>query len=105
MAEALHCLPETITTLLISYTPIQNKKVLKKKMTSKMKKKKNKKKSQNTQPDILGSDILISPLDLVFSKTTTSKCAIPQSGDQSGPCFSGVPDALPPSLPCSHWFL
>jgi len=39
MAEALHCLPETITTLLISYTPIQNKKVLKKKMTSEMKKK------------------------------------------------------------------
>ena len=26
MAESLHCLPETITTLLISYTPIQNKK-------------------------------------------------------------------------------
>ena len=26
MAESLHCSPETITTLLISYTPIQNKK-------------------------------------------------------------------------------
>ena len=25
MAESLHCLPETITTLLISYTPMQNK--------------------------------------------------------------------------------
>ena len=24
MAEALHCLPETITTLFISFTPIQN---------------------------------------------------------------------------------
>ena len=28
MAESLHCSPEIITTLLISYTPIQNKKVL-----------------------------------------------------------------------------
>ena len=27
MAESLHCLPETVTTLLIGYTPIQNKKV------------------------------------------------------------------------------
>ena len=26
MAESIHCSPETITTLLISYTPIQNKK-------------------------------------------------------------------------------
>ena len=26
MAESLHCSPETITTLLIDYTPIQNKK-------------------------------------------------------------------------------
>ena len=26
MAESLHCSPETITVLLISYTPIQNKK-------------------------------------------------------------------------------
>jgi len=26
MAESLHCSPETTTTLLISYTPIQNKK-------------------------------------------------------------------------------
>ena len=25
MAESLHCLPETITTLLIDYTPRQNK--------------------------------------------------------------------------------
>ena len=25
MAESLHCLPETITTLLINYTPKQNK--------------------------------------------------------------------------------
>ena len=70
-------------------------------MTSEMRKK-NKK---NTQPDILGSDILISPLDLLSSKTTASKGAIPQSGEQSVPCFSGVPDAIPPSLPCSHWFL
>jgi len=31
MAEALHCSPETITTLLISYTPIQNKKFKRKK--------------------------------------------------------------------------
>ena len=30
VAESLCCLPETITTLLISCTPIQNKKVLKK---------------------------------------------------------------------------
>ena len=29
MAESLHCSPETITTLLISYTPIQNKKFFK----------------------------------------------------------------------------
>ena len=28
-AESLHCSPETITTLLIGYTPIQNKKFLK----------------------------------------------------------------------------
>ena len=27
MAESLHCSPETITTLLIDYTPIQNKKL------------------------------------------------------------------------------
>ena len=27
LAESLHCSPETITTLLISYTPIQNKKL------------------------------------------------------------------------------
>ena len=26
MAESLHCLPETVTALLIGYTPIQNKK-------------------------------------------------------------------------------
>ena len=26
MAESLHCSPETITTLLTGYTPIQNKK-------------------------------------------------------------------------------
>ena len=26
MAESLHCSPETTTTLLITYTPIQNKK-------------------------------------------------------------------------------
>ena len=37
MAESLYCLPETITTLLISYTPIQNKsftlkKIIKKKI-------------------------------------------------------------------------
>ena len=31
MAESLHCPPETVTTFLISYTPIQNKKLLKKK--------------------------------------------------------------------------
>ena len=30
MAESLHCSPETITRLLISYTPIQNKKLKKK---------------------------------------------------------------------------
>ena len=30
MAESLHCSPETITTLLIGFTPIQNKKVFKK---------------------------------------------------------------------------
>ena len=29
MAESLHCSPETITTLLINYTPIQNDLVLK----------------------------------------------------------------------------
>ena len=29
MAESLRCSPETITTLLIGYTPIQNKKVKK----------------------------------------------------------------------------
>lgn len=27
MAGSLHCLPETITTLLVGYTPIQNKKL------------------------------------------------------------------------------
>ena len=32
MAESLRCSPETITTLLIDYTPIQNKKLKKKKM-------------------------------------------------------------------------
>ena len=31
MAESLHCSPETITILLIDYTPIQNKKLKKKK--------------------------------------------------------------------------
>ena len=31
MAESLHCPPETTTTFLISYTPIQNKTLLKKK--------------------------------------------------------------------------
>ena len=31
VAESLHCSPETITTLLISYSPIQNKKLKKKK--------------------------------------------------------------------------
>ena len=30
MAEFLHCSPETITTLLIGYTPIQNQKLFKK---------------------------------------------------------------------------
>ena len=30
MAESLHCSPQTITMLLISYTPIQNKKFRKK---------------------------------------------------------------------------
>ena len=30
LSESLHCLPETITILLISYTPIQNKKLKKK---------------------------------------------------------------------------
>ena len=29
MTESLHCSPETATTLLISYTPIQNKKLKK----------------------------------------------------------------------------
>ena len=29
MTELLHCLPETVTILLIGYTPIQNKKVKK----------------------------------------------------------------------------
>ena len=29
MAESLRCSPETVTTLLIGYTPIQNKKVKK----------------------------------------------------------------------------
>jgi len=31
MAESLHCPPETVATLLISYTPIQNKKIFLKK--------------------------------------------------------------------------
>ena len=38
MAESLRCSPETITTLLVGYTPIQNKKFKgkkKKKLTSK----------------------------------------------------------------------
>ena len=30
MAESLHRLPETITTLLIGYTPVQDKKFIKK---------------------------------------------------------------------------
>ena len=29
MAESLHCPPETITTLLIGYTPVRNKKLKK----------------------------------------------------------------------------
>ena len=36
MAESLHCPPETVTTFLISYTPKQNKKLLKKKKKSKV---------------------------------------------------------------------
>ena len=35
MAESLHCLPETITTLLIGYTPIQNALDVKKKKKEK----------------------------------------------------------------------
>ena len=35
VAESLHCPPDTITTLLISYTPIQNKNLKKKKPSSK----------------------------------------------------------------------
>ena len=35
MAESLHCLPETITTLLIGYTPIQNALDVKKKKRKK----------------------------------------------------------------------
>ena len=31
MAESLGCSPETLTTLLIGYTPVQNKKLKKKK--------------------------------------------------------------------------
>ena len=34
MAESLHCLPETITTLLIDYTPRQNKTLKKNKQLS-----------------------------------------------------------------------
>ena len=34
MAEFFHCLPETITTLLIGYTPIQKKTFKKKKKTA-----------------------------------------------------------------------
>ena len=34
MAESLCCSPETITTLLIGYTPIKNKKLKKKKTLS-----------------------------------------------------------------------
>ena len=40
MAESLHCLPETIITLLIQYTPIQNEK-LKNKTHHHWKKKRN----------------------------------------------------------------
>ena len=29
MAESLHCSPETVTTLLIGYTPVQNEKLKK----------------------------------------------------------------------------
>ena len=37
MAKSLHCSPETVTTLLISYTPRQNKKIKKeKKLFSRM---------------------------------------------------------------------
>jgi len=36
MAQSLHCSPETITTLLIYYTPIQNKKCKTKSMTWKV---------------------------------------------------------------------
>jgi len=36
MAESLGCSPEAITTSLISYTPIQNKKFFKKKRIAKM---------------------------------------------------------------------
>ena len=38
-AESLHCSPETITTLLIGYTPMQNKKLKKKKKNWDLKKK------------------------------------------------------------------
>jgi len=36
MAESLHCSPETITALLIIYTPIGNKKLKKKDFAKKM---------------------------------------------------------------------
>ena len=36
MAEFLHCSPETATTLLTSYTPIQNKKLKKNKIIQEM---------------------------------------------------------------------
>ena len=36
MAESLCCSPETITTVFIDYTPIQNKKVFKKSLENKM---------------------------------------------------------------------
>ena len=37
MAESFDCLPETITTLLTGYTPIQNKKFIKRKKKKKTK--------------------------------------------------------------------
>ena len=37
VAESLHCSPETITTLSISYIPIQNKKFKAEKQTTKQK--------------------------------------------------------------------
>ena len=86
MAEALHCPPETITALLISYTPIQNAKV------------KKKKKKRNTPgnyiwkylPSILDKN-LVKVCIAFFTKNTEYDSSV---GKESA-CNAGDPSSIP----------